>query len=124
MTRIIHRAAIAVAFCAFFLSTLAALDAPVADAAPRSPRPRVVEKQAPALEGKVNINTASAEQLRMLPGVGETKAARIVQWRSKRGKFRRIKDLRRVKGFGKKSVKKLEPYLSLKGPTTLKKTQR
>ncbi len=124
MTRQVHRAAIAVAFCTFFLSALAALDAPVADAAPRSPKVRVANKQAPAYEGKVNINTANEEQLRMLPGVGKIKAARIVQWRGKRGKFRRIKDLRRVKGFGKKSVKKLEPYLSLTGPTTLKKKQQ
>jgi len=122
MKHIIHRAAIAVAFCTFFLSALAALDAPIADAAPRSPKPHVVQKkQTPAFEGVVNINTADAGQLRMLPGVGATKAERIVQFRAKRGKFVRIKDLRRVKGFGKKTVDKLEPYLSIKGPTTLAK---
>lgn len=125
MTRIIHRAALAAALCIFTLSTLAALDAAPANAGPRTAKVRIAKAKpaAPAVEGKLNLNTADEAQLRMLPGVGDTKAARIVEWRKKHGKFRRIKDLRRVKGFGKKTVQKLEPYLTLQGPTTLRKRQ-
>ena len=47
------------------------------------------------------------------------KAERIVDWRKKNGGFKRTLDLRRVKGFGYKSFKKLEPYLDIKGDTTL-----
>ena len=80
---------------------------------------RATKKQPRKLVGKVNLNTATAKELSMLPGIGESKAARVIQWRAKRGKFRRIIDLRRVKGFGRKSVKKLASYLTLSGETTL-----
>jgi competence ComEA-like helix-hairpin-helix protein len=68
--------------------------------------------------GRVNINQASERELDLLPGIGPAKAQRIVAWRASHGPFRRIKDLRRVKGFGRKTVLKLFPYLALDGPTT------
>ena len=71
------------------------------------------------LRGKLNLNTATEEQLRMLPGIGESKARRIVEFRTKRGKFKRVRDLRRVKGIGYKTLKKLSPFLAVKGKNTL-----
>jgi competence ComEA-like helix-hairpin-helix protein len=71
------------------------------------------------ISGKLNLNTASEEQLELLPTVGPAKAERIVAWRAKNGGFKRTADLRRVKGFGYKTFKKLEPYLDIKGDTTL-----
>jgi competence protein ComEA len=71
------------------------------------------------LGGKLNLNTASEEQLLMLPTVGPAKADRIVAWRKKNGGFKRVADLRRVKGFGYKTFKRLEPFLDIKGDTTL-----
>ena len=71
------------------------------------------------LSGKLNLNTASEDQLMVLPSVGPAKAERIVTWRKKNGGFKRTADLRRVKGFGYKTFKKLEPYLDIKGDTTL-----
>ncbi len=71
------------------------------------------------LSGTLNLNTASESELTKLPGIGPKKAERIVSWRTKHGKFRRVVDLRRVKGFGAKSVKKLKPYLSVTGANTL-----
>jgi competence ComEA-like helix-hairpin-helix protein len=73
---------------------------------------------APGFRGKVNLNLASEQELDLLPGIGPAKAQRIVAWRTRHGPFRRIKDLRRVKGFGRKSVLKLFPFLTLDGPTT------
>ena len=72
-----------------------------------------------ALSGKLNLNTASGEQLQLLPGVGPAKSERILEYRQKHGKFRRVQDLRRVKGFGQKTLKKLAPYLSVDGDNTL-----
>ena len=69
--------------------------------------------------GKLNLNTATEEQLMLLPTVGPSKAERIVAWRAKNGGFKRIADLRRVKGFGYKTFKKLEAFLDIKGDTTL-----
>lgn len=64
--------------------------------------------------GKLNLNTASEDQLMLLPSVGAAKAERIVAWRKKNGSFKRIADLRRVKGFGYKTFKRLEPFLESK----------
>lgn len=87
-----------------------------ADAPPDPPR----KKSARELTGKLNLNTATEQQLMMLPTVGPAKAERIVAWRKKNGSFRRTADLRRVKGFGYKTFKRLEPFLDIKGDTTLK----
>jgi competence protein ComEA len=53
----------------------------------------------PAPTGKVNINTASVEQLSTLPGVGPKLAARIVEYRTKSGSFRAPQDLLNVKSI-------------------------
>ena len=71
------------------------------------------------LTGKLNLNTATEDQLVLLPSIGPAKADRIVAWRAKHGAFRRTADLRRVKGFGYKTFKRLEPFLAIKGDTTL-----
>src|SRR5512132_3359089 len=80
---------------------------------------RPAKKSAKDLAGKLNLNTASEQQLMMLPTVGPAKAERIVTWRKKNGGFKRTADLRRVKGFGYKTFKRLEPDLDIKGDTTL-----
>lgn len=48
----------------------------------------------------VDINTATAEELEALPGIGETRAAAIVEYREANGPFRRIEDLTQVAGIG------------------------
>ena len=70
------------------------------------------------LQGVVNLNTADPATLELLPGIGESKAATIVAFRAKHA-FKRIEDLDRVKGFGKKTISKLRPYLAVTGATTL-----
>jgi competence protein ComEA len=69
--------------------------------------------------GVVNLNQATAAELDVLPGVGEKAALRIIAWREKRP-FRRVEELVRVKGFGRKTFLKLKPLLAVVGPTTLK----
>ena len=56
-----------------------------------------------ALTGKVHLNTATAEELETLPGVGAVTAQRIVEYRSAHG-FARIEDLMNVKGIGSGKV--------------------
>lgn len=72
------------------------------------------------LEGVVNINTASAKELTLLPGVGPMLAQRIVDYRGKY-KFKKILELARVRGIGLKTVRKLKPWLTVDGRTTLQR---
>ena len=53
--------------------------------------------------GKVNLNTASAQQLTDVPGIGEKLASRIVEYRQKNGSFKNVQELMNVKGVGEKS---------------------
>src|SRR5689334_3155415 len=95
---------------------IAAVTTPAADDLDEPSAKKSNRKQ---IAGKLNLNTASEEQLMLLPTVGPAKAERIVAWRKKNGGFKRTADLRRVKGFGYKTFKKLEPFLDIKGDTTL-----
>jgi competence protein ComEA len=72
-----------------------------------------------ALSGVVNVNTASAEELSQLPGVGPARARSIVELREKRGGFKRVEDLLEVKGIGEAGLAKLRPFVALEGKTTL-----
>ena len=101
-------------------STASAAPTTALAAQPAAEEPHVAKKSSrKELAGKLNLNTASEDQLMLLPTVGPAKADRIVAWRKKNGGFKRVADLRHVKGFGYKSFKKLEPYLDIKGDTTL-----
>lgn len=86
--------------------------------------PTSIGREAPAraprtMRGVVNLNTATTLQLQQLPGIGPAKADRIIAWRTRHGPFARVIDLRRVRGFGHKTVKRLEPYLAIQGESTL-----
>lgn len=62
-------------------------------------------------DGRLELNRASAEELEGLPGIGPKTAERIVADRTKRGRFRTVKDLGRVKGIGPKTLARLAPHL-------------
>lgn len=100
-----------------------ALAGPVAFAQP-APRaaPAALHKAAVG-DGQVNLNQASEEELERLPGVGPTRARAIVAHRQEHS-FRRIEELTKVKGIGRKTFGKLRSYLTLTGPTTLKESAR
>ena len=67
----------------------------------------------PAPTAKVNLNTASVEQLTTLPGVGPKLAARIIEYRQKSGTFRSPQELMNVKGLGEKNFGKIEAWLTV-----------
>ena len=62
-----------------------------------TPHKKEVEK-----EGKVNINTATVEELKTLKGIGEKKAEAIIEYRKKNGSFKNKEELMKVRGIGKK----------------------
>lgn len=69
--------------------------------------------------GIVNLNTADAAQLAMLPRVGAKAAQRILDYRKEHGNFKKTSDLMQVKGFGEKSFERLAAYVTVDGKTTL-----
>jgi competence protein ComEA len=69
--------------------------------------------------GVVNINTASSEELQMLPRVGPALAGRIIEFRQANGPFQTIDEILAVKGIGESSFEKLEPWIVTSGATTL-----
>ena len=77
----------------------------------RRPKGTPRGKHLPAA-GSVNINTATAAELTNLPGIGPSIAGRIVEYRTQHGPFRRIEDLRKVKGIGEKKFSGIREYLT------------
>ena len=67
----------------------------------------------PGPTGKVNINTATAQQLSELPGVGPKLAARIVEYRQKAGGFKATQELMNVQGVGEKNFARIQPHLTV-----------
>ena len=67
----------------------------------------------PAPASKVNLNTATADQLATLPGVGSKLAARILEHRQKAGAFKSVQELMNVKGIGEKNFDKIQAHVTL-----------
>jgi len=59
----------------------------------------------------VDLNKATAEELEQVPRIGPTLAGRIILFRDQHGAFDSVSELTKVKGVGKLTFKKMEPYL-------------
>ncbi|RPJ56044.1 MAG: helix-hairpin-helix domain-containing protein [Acidobacteria bacterium] len=68
------------------------------------------------IPGKVDINTASIAELDTLPGIGPAIAARIIDFRTRNGPFRRSEDLMNVRGIGEKKFLKLKARIVISLP--------
>ena len=73
------------------------------------------------MTGVVNLNTADLDQLQLLPGVGEKRAAAILDLRKSKGGFKSVEELTQVKGVGESMLERLRPHLAVKGKTTAKR---
>ena len=67
----------------------------------------------PAGDGRVNLNTADAQQLDTLPRIGPAMAERIISWREANGRFTSVEDLLAVPGIGEKMLASLRDLVSV-----------
>jgi competence protein ComEA len=74
-------------------------------------------------QGVVNIQTATAEQLQLLRGIGPSRAQAILESRERRP-FRRVEDILRVRGVGRATFRRIRGQLTVEGATTLAADRR
>ena len=60
----------------------------------------------------ININTATADELKSIPGIGEVKAKAIINYRNNNGKFKKIEDIQNVDGISIKLYEEIKIYLT------------
>jgi competence protein ComEA len=98
----------------------ARLEAQTQPTRPQSPaQPPAAKTNTAQRNEVVNLNTADQAELARLPGIGPAKAKAIVELRMRIKAFVRLEQLMRVRGIGRKTFRRLQPMLTLAGPTTL-----
>ena len=65
------------------------------------------------LGGKVNINYADSVTLQTIPGIGPSKATRIIEYRQAQGKFKKIEDIKNVTGIGDMTFENIKEYITV-----------
>ncbi len=80
-------------------------------ATPASAADRSAQQQL-AME-RINLNTATVEELVRIRGIGDTLARRIVEYRDQHGPFRSVDDLLQVKGIGEKKLEAMRPFVTV-----------
>lgn len=64
----------------------------------------------------LDLNVANVKELEQVPGIGPKTAQAIVDFRQKSGRFRRVEDLRAIKGISQDKLGKMRPYLKVTPP--------
>ena len=78
-----------------------------------SPKEREMQSKTESRVGKVNINTATAQQLCELDGIGSVMSKRIIDYRQQKGKFKSIEEIKNVSGIGEKTFAKLKDHITV-----------
>lgn len=73
----------------------------------------LAQKASVVPQEKVNLNTATAEQLQSIPGIGPSTAKSILEYRAKVGKFSKIEEIINVRGIGEKKFQKIKDRLAV-----------
>lgn len=71
------------------------------------------EKTDTQADGKININTADSATLQEIPGIGPSKADRIIQYRESEGRFKSIDDIKNISGIGNKTFESIKEYITV-----------
>ena len=76
-----------------------------------------------SLVGVVNVNTATDEELQLLPGIGPSRARAVLEYRKTHGAFKSVDELTSVSGIGERALDKIRQHCVLKGKTTVRLEQ-
>ncbi|MGA7852741.1 MAG: helix-hairpin-helix domain-containing protein [Candidatus Acidiferrales bacterium] len=79
----------------------------------------LAQKKSPPAK-PLDLNSASVEQLQLVPGIGPKTAAAIVDFRRKSGPFRRVEDLLAIKGISNRKLEEMRPYVTFVPPRAAK----
>lgn len=71
------------------------------------------EKSSAKVTGKININSAGTAELDLLPGIGLVYAQRIVDYRTTNGNYGSIEDIKKIKGIGEATFKKIKDLITI-----------
>lgn len=71
----------------------------------------IIESQDVQLNTKININTATKQELMELPGIGEVISGRIIEYRTKYGRFKNTNQIKKVKGIGDKTYSDIKELI-------------
>ena len=108
--------AIMTAFCIVLMISILIYRKTNTYSPPRNTVPTTVQEESESHPiGKLNINTASAEDLLILDGIGPSIAERIITYRKDNGPFEKIEDLMNVKGVGEVTFSKIKDYITTGG---------
>ena len=83
--------------------------------APSDSRPSDGDDEVPPGDERININTATEDQLQLLPGIGATLAHRIVEYRNMNGPFENVAQLMSVDGIGTGRLNAIVDYITVGG---------
>lgn len=74
----------------------------------------IIENEKNTKNSKININTAGITELITLPGIGESTAQKIIDYRDENGKFENIEDIKKISGIGESKYNLLKDYIKVK----------
>ena len=71
------------------------------------------EDNTSTVSGKININKSNQDEIQTIPGIGESKAKSIIDYREKNGEFKTIEDIKNVSGIGDSLFEKIKEYIEV-----------